>query len=173
MSDDIDRVRIYGDPVLRKNAEKITDFDKSLRDLADRMVETMYAKNGIGLAGPQVGVSRKISVIDISFGEEVDKILTLVNPEVLESEGTATKEEGCLSVPGIFEDVIRSEMVKIRFQDLSGEGQEMEVEGFLARIIQHEVDHLDGVLFIDRLSTVMRTLLSKKLRQLTSEGDRD
>ena len=173
MSDDIDRVRIYGDPVLRKNTEKITDFDKSLRDLADRMVETMYAKNGIGLAGPQVGVSRKISVIDLSFVEEVDKILTLVNPEVLEFEGTATIEEGCLSVPDIFEDVIRPEMVKIRFQDLSGEGQEMEVEGFLARIIQHEVDHLDGVLFIDRLSTVMRTLLSKKLRQLTSEGDID
>ena len=173
MSDDIDRVRIYGDPVLRKKAEKITDFNKSLRDLADRIVETMYAKNGIGLAGPQVGVSRKISVIDITFGKEVDKILTIINPEIIEFEGTSTIEEGCLSVPGIFEDVIRPEMVKIRFQDLSGKEREMEVEGFLARIIQHEIDHMDGVLFTDRLSTIKRTLLSKKLRQLTEKGDRD
>ena len=171
MNNTIDRIRIYGDPLLRKTTGKIIEFNKSLRDLAESMVETMYAKNGMGLAGPQVGVSMKISVIDLSFGVDMDKILTLINPEILESEGTSTFEEGCLSVPGIFEDVIRPEMVKIRFQDLRGKEKEMEVEGFLARVIQHEIDHLDGVLFVDRLGTVKRKLLSKKLRQLASEGD--
>ena len=173
MSNDIDRIRVYGDPILRKNTEKITVFDTRLLDMVDQMVETLYAKNGLGLAGPQVGISMKISIIDLSFGEDVDNNLILVNPEILETEGTSTFEEGCLSVPSIFEDVIRPEKVKIRFQDLHGKEQEMKTEGLLARIIQHEVDHLKGVLFVDRLSMVKRKLLSKKLRRLAKEGNRD
>ena len=171
MTDNVEKVRIYGDPVLRKRAEEIITFDNSLRELADRMVEILYReKNGVGLAGLQVGVSRRISVIDLSFGEEVDNILTLINPEILETGGEDIMEEGCLSVPGIYEDVVRAAKILARYQDLDGKEHEIEAEGFLARVIQHETDHLDGILFVDRLSPLKRRLLSKKLRTLAKEG---
>ena len=171
MIDNIDKIHIYGDPVLKRSAEKITAFDESLRELADRMVEFMYAHNGIGFAGPQAGVSMKISVIDLSFGEEVDNTLIIINPEILKTEGKCTMEEGCLSVPGIFEDVERPEKIKVRYQDLDGTVHEREADGLLARVILHEVDHLKGILFVGRLSTVKRKLLSKKLRTLAKEGN--
>jgi len=170
MSNEIERIRVYGDPVLRKMTEKVTDFDSNLHELAERMIQVMYEKNGIGLAGPQVGISHKIVTIDVSFGEEVDSILTLINPEILNNEGEVTFEEGCLSVPGIFEELSRPEKIFIRYQDIDGEVREIEADAMLARVIQHEVDHLEGILFVDRLSTVKRNLLAKQLRSIAKES---
>jgi len=171
MIEEIDKIRIYGDPVLKKNGTEITEFDRNVIELADRLVESMfYNQNGIGLAAPQIGESRRMLVIDQSFGEEFDNILTMVNPEILESEGENTLEEGCLSVPGIFEQVVRPAKIFARYQDLDGNVKEIESDDFLARVIQHEVDHLNGILFVDRLSTVQRKLISKKLKALAKEG---
>jgi len=170
MCNEIEKIRVYGDPVLRKMAEKVTDFDSNLQELVDRMNQVMYEKNGIGLAGPQVGISHKIVTIDLSFGEEVDNILTLINPEILNREGEATFEEGCLSVPGIFEELARSAKIFVRYQDLNGKPQEIEADTMLARVVQHEVDHLEGILFVDRLSTVKRNLLAKQLRSIAKES---
>lgn len=163
-------VHTYGDPVLRKNAETVTEFDDGLRTFVDDMVDTMFSDNGVGLAAPQVGDSRKIVVIDKSFGERSDDVIALINPEILEERGEVIAEEGCLSVPGIYEDVPRSEYVRVRYQDIDGTQIELEAEGFFARVIQHEKDHLDGVLFVDRLSTVKRTLLAKTLRTMAEES---
>ena len=171
MTDEIDKIRIYGDPVLRKPSEKVTEFDDSLVELEDRLVESMFFhENGIGLSAPQIGESRKILVIDLSFGENTGKILTMVNPEIVETEGECTLEEGCLSVPGIFETVVRPVKIFARYQDIDGKEREIETGDFLARVIQHEADHLEGILFVDRLSTLKRKLLSKKLRTLAKGG---
>lgn len=167
MTDDIEKIRIYGDPVLRIPTEEITEFDGTVFRLADRLVESMYSnQNGIGLSAPQIGESLQILVIDRSFGEKFDDILTMVNPKILAAEGAITLEEGCLSVPGIYEPVERPLKIHVSYQDLDGNEHEIESDDFLARVIQHEIDHLDGVLFVDRLSTVRRKLLSKKLRSL-------
>ncbi len=170
MSDNIEVVRIYGDTVLKKHAEEITEFDSTLHDIGDCMVRTMYAKDGIGLSGPQIGLSRRIAVIDLSFGNEVDNILIMVNPEILETDGESNLEEGCLSIPGIYEELVRPEKIVVRYHDLYGEVHEIEADSLLARIIQHEADHFDGILFVDRLGTLKRRLLSKKLRLLVKEG---
>ena len=171
MTDEIDKIRIYGDPVLRKPSEKVTEFDSSLVELEDRLVESMFFhENGIGLSAPQIGESRKILVIDLSFGENTGKIITMANPEIVETEGECTLEEGCLSVPGIFETVVRPVKIFARYQDIDGKEREIETGDFLARVIQHEADHLEGILFVDRLSTIKRKLLSKKLRTLAKEG---
>jgi len=171
MNDNIANICIYGDPVLRKSAEEVTEFDKNLYRIAECLTETMYGhENGIGLAAPQIGVSSKLTVIDLSFGTEYDKILTMVNPEIVEAEGESIGEEGCLSIPGIYEPVARTSRIYTRFQDLEGNIKELEAEDYLARVIQHEVDHLNGILFVDRLSTVKRKLLSRKLRELSKKG---
>ena len=171
MSDKIEKIRIYGDPVLKKNAKEVTDFDENLRDLANSMIETMFAhESGIAIAAPQIGVSRRIEVIDLTFGEDYGNVLTLVNPEIIESEGEEVIEEGCLSVPGILEDVVRPKKIHVRYQDLNGDVKDIETDTFLSRVIQHETDHLDGVLFVDRLSSVKRTILAKKLQSLAKEG---
>ncbi len=172
MNENIENIRIYGDPVLRKPTEDITSFDGDLRRLADSMIETMYNhENGIGLSGPQVGVSKKIVVIDLSFGTEYDNVLIMINPEIVETEGECPWEEGCLSVPGIYETVIRPAKVFARFRDIEGDMREIENDEYLARVMLHEVDHLDGILFVDRLSTVKRKLLSGKLRTLAKKGE--
>ena len=167
------KVRIYGDPALREDTEVVTEFDKNLRDLVDNMIETMYEDNGIGLAAPQIGISKKIAVIDLSFGEEIGNVMTLINPEILEKEGKCSIEEGCLSVPRIYEEILRPESVRVRYQDIDGNELERDEDGLLARIIQHESDHLEGVLFVDRLSAVKRNLLAKTLRSLAEEGSSD
>lgn len=164
------KVRIYGDPALRENTEIVAAFNKNLNDLVDSMIETMYEDNGIGLAAPQIGIFKKIAVIDLSFGEEVGNVMTLINPEILKTEGECSLEEGCLSVPGIYEEVLRSDNIRVRYQDFDGNELEKDVDGLLARIIQHESDHLEGVLFVDRLSTVKRNLLAKTLRSLAEGG---
>lgn len=170
MSDISERIRIYGDSILKKPADTIEDFNGELHDIAERMVMMLYENNGVGLAGPQVGLPQRLALIDLSLGEEVDNILPITNPEILESSGEATAEEGCLSIPGIWEEVTRPDRIVFRYQDIDGTPHEREVEGFLARVIQHETDHLNGILFVDRLSQVTRQLLAKQLRTLSEKG---
>ncbi len=167
------RIRKYGDPVLETKAEPVTAFDVELRQLAADMFETMYANKGIGLAAPQVGVSKRLTVIDPSAGEDEAAKLILVNPEILVKEGTQIGEEGCLSIPGFREDVKRAWRVRVRAQDLDGNWFETEGEELLARAIQHEIDHLDGILFLQHLSLLKRDLIKRKIRKLVKAGEWD
>lgn len=168
---DIDQIRIYGDPVLRQVAEEVTGFDGELADLTERMIDAMFTEpNGVGLAAPQIGVSKRVVVIDRSFGESCDDILALINPVFTTSGSEVSAEEGCLSVPGIYEDVTRPEKVSVTYRDITGAEHSFETDGFLARVIQHETDHLNGILFVDRLSLLKRKLLAKKLRALSEKG---
>lgn len=172
MSDTIEKIRIYGDPVLRKVSGEVTEFNGELAELEEKLIDAMFAhSNGIGLSAPQIGVSKQMLVIDTSFGEEYDKIFTMVNPVIVSTEGEITIEEGCLSIPGIYEPVTRPSKIFVRYRDMDGNEREIENDDYLARVIQHEADHLNGVLFVDRIGTVRRTLLSKKLKTLTKEGD--
>jgi len=171
MEDTIEKIRIYGDPVLRKISDEVTGFDDDLREIEDRLIDTMFSyRNGIGLSAPQIGISKRVLVIDQSFGEEYDNILTMVNTEIIESAGEITVEEGCLSVPEIYEPVTRPGKIVARYRDIDGEMHEIENDEFLARVIQHELDHLNGILFVDRINQVRRKLLSKRLRTLSKEG---
>jgi len=167
------RIRKYGDPVLETKAEPVTEFNSELRQLAEDMIETMYANKGIGLAAPQVGVSRRLAVIDPSAGEEEQARLVLVNPEILVKEGVQIGEEGCLSIPGFREDVKRAYRVRLRAQDLDGNFFETEGEELLARAMQHEIDHLDGILFLQHLSLLKRDLIKRKIRKLVKAGEWD
>lgn len=167
------RIRKYGDPVLETKADPVTEFDGELRQLAADMFETMYANKGVGLAAPQVGVSRRLAVIDPSAGEDEAARIVLVNPEILVKEGTQIGEEGCLSIPGFREDVKRAWRVRVRAQDLEGKFFEIEGEELLARAIQHEIDHLDGILFLQHLSLLKRDLIKRKIRKLVKAGEWD
>jgi peptide deformylase len=153
----------YPDPRLRTRAQPVTDFDAALSKLVDDMFETMYAAPGIGLAATQVDVHRRLIVVDVS-GEKTEP-LVFINPEILEREGVGTMEEGCLSVPGIFDEVKRAAKVRVRFQDRAGAVEERELEGLLAVCLQHEMDHLDGKLFVDYLSELKRERIRKKLEK--------
>ena len=160
----------YPEPVLSQPGEPVTDFDEKLAKLAEDMFETMYAAQGIGLAAPQVAVSKRLTVIDLSQGKEPDKKIVLVNPEVIVREGRQYEEEGCLSIPEIREKVVRSAKVRVRAQDLKGKWFELDGEELLARAFQHEIDHLDGVLFIFRMSALKRDLALRKIRKMQREG---
>jgi peptide deformylase len=153
----------YPDPRLRTRAQPVTDFDAALAKLIEDMFETMYAAPGIGLAATQVDEHRRLIVIDVS-GERTEP-LVFINPEILEREGVGTMEEGCLSVPGIFDEVKRAARVRVRFQDRNGAVEERELEGLLAVCLQHEMDHLDGKLFVDYLSELKRERIRKKLEK--------
>lgn len=159
-------VRIYGDPVLRTKAVPVTDFDDTLRGLVEDMYETMAAYQGVGLAANQVGVLQRVFVIDVPTGDDSRVRRAIVNPVLDRAEGADTAEEGCLSMPGIYEDVKRALRVRVRGQDEHGAPFEIEAEGYLARAIQHETDHLNGVLFTDRLSPLRRQFLKKDLDSL-------
>ena len=164
----------YGDPVLEKAAKPVTEFNApELIRLVEDMWETMYDAKGVGLAAPQVGVPQRISVIDVSVGEnEADK-LVLINPEIVVKEGSQTGEEGCLSIPGIREPVTRANKVKVVAYDVTGARQELDGEELLARAMQHEIDHLDGILFLNHLSTLKRDLIRRKIRKLQKAGEWD
>lgn len=163
------RMRYLGDPVLRAVAEEIDTIDDELRALARNMFDTMYAEDGVGLAGPQVGVGRRIIVVDPR--EEGVEPLALVNPEIVsETEEMDRAEEGCLSIPGLRELVDRCAAVVVEATALSGEAVRLEAEGLLARILQHEIDHLDGILFLDRLSPLKRKMLLKKWEKMKDEA---
>src|ERR1700761_7994390 len=143
----------YGEPVLEQKAEQVTEFDTAeLRELIADMWETMYAAKGVGLAAPQIGVGKRISVIDISVGEDESKKVIIINPEITLREGKQTGEEGCLSIPGFREPVTRASKVVVRAQDPTGMEIELSGEELLARAFEHEIDHLNGILFISHLS---------------------
>ncbi len=151
----------YPDPRLRKRAQPVTRFDAALEALAADLLETMYAAPGIGLAATQIDVHQRVIVIDLSA--EHDEPLVLVNPQILTRDGTASTEEGCLSVPGIFDEIARAAKIRVRFQDVRGEFLERDCEEILAVCIQHEMDHLEGKLFVDYLSDLKRERIRKKL----------
>ena len=160
----------YPEPVLSQPGEPVTEFDADLNKLVDDMFETMYASQGIGLAAPQVGVSKRVTIIDLSQAKDPAQKLVLVNPEITFREGKQYEEEGCLSFPEIREKVQRAAKVKIRAQDLKGKWFEMDGEELLSRAFQHEIDHLDGMLFIFRMSSLKRDLVLRKIRKLQREG---
>jgi peptide deformylase len=164
----------YGAPVLETPSDPVKEFGTpELRQLVADMWETMYAAKGVGLAAPQVGVSQQISVIDVSVGaNEADK-LVIINPEIIFEEGSQTGEEGCLSIPGFREPVTRANRVKVRAQNVEGETIELEGEELLARAFQHEIDHLNGILFINHLSTLKRDMIRRKIRKLQKAGEWD
>lgn len=161
----------YPDPVLSKKGAAVTDFGPDLAQFVEEMWASMYAAHGIGLAAPQIGVSKRITVIDVSFKEKPDERLVLINPEIIEREGKQFEEEGCLSLPEIREKVQRAARVKVRAQDVNGEFFEAEGTELLARAIQHEIDHLDGILFIDRISALKRDLVKRRIRKLQKNGE--
>jgi len=161
----------FPDPRLRNVAKPVKRVDDAIRQLAEDMLETMYAAPGIGLAATQVNVDKRIVVIDIS--EEKNQPLCLINPEILELDGVEEMEEGCLSVPGFYERVQRAERVRIRALDREGQSFELETDGLLAVCIQHEIDHLDGKLFVDYLSQLKRTRIRKKLEKEQRQGPED
>lgn len=160
----------YPEPVLQQPGEPVTEFNEELRKLVADMFETMYAANGIGLAAPQVGLSRRLTVIDLSQGKNPEDKLVLVNPEVILREGKQYEEEGCLSIPEIREKVVRAAKVRVRAQDEHGKWFETDGEELLSRAFQHEIDHLDGMLFIFRISGLKRDLALRKIRKLQREG---
>lgn len=162
----------YGDPVLEQKAEPVTEFGTAeLRQLVEDMFETMHANKGVGLAAPQVAVSKRLFVVDPSGGEDPAAQLALFNPEIIAREGVQCSEEGCLSIPGFREDVKRAMKVRMRAFDVEGKEFEAEGEELLARAFQHELDHLNGVLFVSHLSPLKRDLIRRKIRKLTKLGE--
>ena len=160
----------YPEPVLSQPGEPVSEFDDKLRKLAADMFETTYDSKGIGLAAPQVGASIRLLVIDLSVGKVPEDKLVLINPEIIFTEGKQYEEEGCLSFPDIREKVARHAKVLIRAQDASGKWFEMDGEDVLSRCFQHEIDHVDGMLFIFRMSALKRDLNLRKIRKMQREG---
>ena len=154
----------FPDRRLRTKAKEVTVFDQAIKSLVDDMIETMYEAKGVGLAATQVDVHQRVIVIDVS--EDKDAPLCLINPEIIEKEGVEESEEGCLSVPGFFENITRAEHVKIRAQDKEGKSFEMEAGELLSVCIQHEMDHLEGTLFVDYLSPLKRRRIKAKLDKI-------
>ncbi len=161
----------YGVPVLEAPTKPVEKFDDELRQLCDDMFESMYAANGVGLAAPQIGIGRRLAVIDVTVGKNPEARLVLANPEIIHMEGEQREEEGCLSVPGFRGNVARPQYVTLRAQDATGKSFEMNGEGLLARAFCHEVDHLHGVLFIRHLSLLKRDLIRRRIRKLQKTGE--
>ena len=156
---------LYPHEVLEQKCPPVDEVDDDVRQLVDDMIETMYDAPGIGLAAPQVGVKKRITVIDTSAGEEKGNLHVLINPEIIEREGHIRWEEGCLSIPGVYESVDRFQRVVVRALDRDGDPFELEANELLAVCIQHEIDHLDGVLFLDHLSRLKRKIVLKKYKK--------
>ena len=162
----------FGDPVLEKQAEPITNFDTpELNQLIADMFESMYAAHGVGLAGPQIGISKCIAVIDITFKEDPNAKLVLINPEIVILDGKISESEGCLSIPEFRENVTRAKRATVRAQDAKGKFWEKTGEDLLARAFQHEIDHLSGKLYIHRISALKRDLMKRKIRKLERAGE--
>jgi peptide deformylase len=160
----------YGDPVLHERAAPVEAVTPDVHRIVDDMIETMYAAPGVGLAAPQVGVPLRLFVIDVSIGRDPNGLIVMINPEVVEREGMQLEDEGCLSVPGFNATVVRPARVVMKGLDRSGEMRQLEGTGLLARAFQHELDHLDGTLFVDRLRGVKRDLIVRRIRKLTRAG---
>ncbi|MBN1140555.1 MAG: peptide deformylase [Deltaproteobacteria bacterium] len=163
-------IRHYPDEVLRKKVPPETKIDQSLIDLAKNMAETMYAAPGVGLAAPQVGESRRLIVLDCN-PKDSPRLITAVNPEIILRDGESYEEEGCLSVPGYYAQVARNARIKVKFLDLEGQEVIMDVAGLLGICFQHEIDHLDGLLFIDHLSSLKKSLFRRKYKKLQAQQE--
>ena len=161
----------YGNPVLEKPAAPVTEFDDELKKLVADMFESMYEAKGVGLAAPQIGISKRLAVIDVSFKENPREKLVLANPEIIDTEGKQTQSEGCLSIPDFRENVTRANKVTIRAQDVNGKWYEKTGEELLARAFLHETDHLNGRLYISHLSALKRDLMKRKVRKLMKQGE--
>ena len=162
---------LYGDPVLEKPAEPVTEFNEELKKLIDDMFESMYAAHGVGLAAPQIGIGKRIAVIDTTFKEDPDAKLVLINPEIIKREGRQTGQEGCLSLPDFRENVARANIVTVRAQDTGGKWFEKTGDDLLARALLHETDHLNGRLFISHVSGLKRDLIKRKIKKLVRAGE--
>lgn len=158
------KLQKYGSPILREKALPVNKVNDEIKELVKDMIETMYAQGGVGLAAPQVGVSKRIIVID----SEEKGVLVLINPVIIKREGVSNEEEGCLSVPGIYSTVRRSSLITVEAMDLEEKKIQITQEGFLAIVLQHEIDHLDGYLFIDRVSPAKRIMLKDHLKNIES-----
>lgn len=161
----------YPDPGLMEKSSAITDFGDDLQALVNDMFETLYDAPGIGLAGPQVGVNKRIVVLDLTAGEEEGHQLVLINPEIIEEDGYQKEEEGCLSLPGLQAAVERPARVKVIAQDIEGKSFEIEGRDLLARALSHEIDHLHGVLYIDKLPFIKKDLMKRKIKKLIKAGE--
>lgn len=167
-------IKKYPDPVLKKKTARVERIDDSIQQLIDDMVETMYAAPGVGLAANQVGVSLQLAVIDLGEREEGEQrhpLIVIINPEIISQEGQITEEEGCLSVPDYSETVRRAKKVKVRALDRTGKPFEMEAEGLLAKAFQHEIDHLNGLLYIDRLSSLKKSFFKRRYKKVLEETE--
>ena len=160
-----------GDPVLEATAAAVTVFDGELKKLIDDMFESMYAAHGVGLAAPQIGIGKRIAVIDVTFKEDPNARIVLVNPEIIRKEGKQSANEGCLSLPDFRENVTRANVVTVRAQDLDGKWFEKTGEGLLARAFLHETEHLNGRLFISHISALKRDLIKRKIKKLVRAGE--
>jgi peptide deformylase len=161
----------YGAEVLEKPAAPVTKFDEELKKLCADMFESMYAAQGVGLAAPQIGIGMRLAVVDVSVGKNPDAKIVIANPEIIHSEGEQREEEGCLSLPSFRGNVLRPQYVTVRAQDAAGKEFEMRGEGLLARAFCHEIEHLEGILFIQHLSLLKRDLMKRKIRKLRKAGD--
>ena len=161
----------FGNPVLEKPAEKVAVFDDELHQLIQDMFESMYEAHGVGLAAPQIGIGRRIAVIDVTFKEDPKAKLVLINPEIIHTEGKHTQSEGCLSIPDFRENVTRPNKVTVRAQDADGRFYEKTGEDLLARAFLHETDHLNGRLYISHISALKRDLMKRKIRKLQKAGE--
>jgi len=170
-NNDILKIYKYGDDVLKLKAKEVENLDGEIAQLVDRMTRTLHKTfSAIGLAAPQVGESIRLSVIDLSMGENKDDQIVLINPEILEVEGSETGDEGCLSFPGLSMTVNRAAKIFLKNFDINGKEVRKEIDGFLARVIQHEIDHLDGTLIIDRVSSLKRQFVKKEIKRLKKDG---
>ncbi len=166
-------IRKYPDPILHQKTGRVEKIDAGIERLIEDMVETMHAAPGVGLAANQVGVPLQLAVIDLSSQEEKERrhpLIVIINPEILAMEGSVVEEEGCLSIPEYADKVKRAARVRIRAQDRTGKIFELEGEGLLAKALQHEIDHLNGLLFVDRLSTLKKSIFKRKRRKMAIEG---
>ena len=161
----------FGDPVLEKASAAVTTFDDELKKLVEDMFESMYAARGVGLAAPQIGISKRIAVVDVTFKEDPGAKVVLINPEIIQKEGRQRGTEGCLSIPEFREEVTRAKTVTVRAQDLSGKFFERTGEDLLARAFLHETDHLNGKLYISHVSALKRDLIKRKIRKLVKAGE--
>ena len=161
----------YGNPVLEKSAAPVTVFDGDLKRLVEDMFESMYAAHGVGLAAPQIGISKRLAVIDVTFKEDPNAKLVIANPEIIHTEGRHTQNEGCLSIPEFREPVSRARKVTIRAQDVNGDWFENTAEDLLARAFLHETDHLNGKLYISHISVLKRDFMKRKIRKLMKAGE--
>jgi len=161
----------YGDPILEKPTGAVKKFDAELEELAEDMFASMYAAQGVGLAAPQIGKTLRMAVVDVTVGKNPEAKIVLVNPEIIHAEGEVREEEGCLSIPGFRGYVMRPQFVTVRAQNAKGEMYEIRGENLLARAFCHEIDHLNGVLFLQHLSMLKRDLIKRKIKKLKKQGE--